>query len=63
MVYLGIQCGYPGNIVNGYLEGQRFTYDNRVRYVCNKGYEIVGIATLYCGEHGFWEGEQPKCER
>ncbi|XP_053395851.1 sushi, von Willebrand factor type A, EGF and pentraxin domain-containing protein 1-like [Mercenaria mercenaria] len=58
-----VQCGYPGTIDNGWIEGERYTYDNRIRYDCDRGYRLVGPATRYCGEFGFWEGDEPVCER
>lgn len=58
-----IQCGHPGQISNGWIEGDRFTFDNRVRYFCNKGYVLQGPLTRYCGELGFWEGDIPICEK
>ena len=60
--FSGVFCGFPGNIRNGWIDGQRFTFDNRIRYSCKKGFERVGPATRYCGEDGRWEGEEPSCE-
>ena len=60
--FSGVFCGFPGNIRNGWIDGQRFTFDNRIRYSCKKGFERVGPATRYCGEDGRLEGEEPSCE-
>ncbi|XP_060566363.1 sushi, von Willebrand factor type A, EGF and pentraxin domain-containing protein 1-like isoform X2 [Ruditapes philippinarum] len=58
-----VQCGHPGGILNGWTEGDRYTYGNRVRYRCERGYVLVGRSTRYCGEFGFWEGDTPICEQ
>ncbi|ESO92606.1 hypothetical protein LOTGIDRAFT_233055 [Lottia gigantea] len=56
-----VECGFPGNIQNGYTEGRRYSFDNRVRYHCHKGYQLVGSKTRYCNEYGEWEGDKPQC--
>ena len=56
-----MNCGNPGSINNGYFSGYRFTFDNRVRYKCQKGYKLQGTDTLYCNEFGEWEGDRPQC--
>ncbi|KAL3867863.1 hypothetical protein ACJMK2_040709 [Sinanodonta woodiana] len=57
------QCGFPGNIDNGYFTGQEFTFDNRVSYKCNRGFRLVGSRTRYCNEAGVWVEPAPVCER
>ncbi|XP_052776199.1 sushi, von Willebrand factor type A, EGF and pentraxin domain-containing protein 1-like isoform X1 [Mya arenaria] len=57
-----IQCGHPGFVKNGYIEGTDYTFDNRVRYVCERAFVLVGPETRYCGQFGFWEGDVPRCE-
>lgn len=56
-----VDCGNPGSIPYGYLQGLKFNFDNRVRYVCNRGYKLTGPQTLYCNEQGVWEGDRPVC--
>ena len=58
----GVECGYPGSIRHGYIIGTQFSFDNRVRYACNRGYQLVGNETRYCTEFGEWEGLAPHCE-
>ncbi|XP_069128762.1 sushi, von Willebrand factor type A, EGF and pentraxin domain-containing protein 1-like [Argopecten irradians] len=56
-----VECGYPGNIANGFVDGV-FSYDNRVRYTCYKNHHLVGNRTRYCNAEGYWEGTAPICE-
>ncbi|KAL3867860.1 hypothetical protein ACJMK2_040706, partial [Sinanodonta woodiana] len=56
------QCGYPGNIENGYFTGQEFTFDNQVIYKCNNGFRLVGSSTRYCNEAGVWVEPAPVCK-
>ncbi|KAK3090083.1 hypothetical protein FSP39_009008 [Pinctada imbricata] len=56
---LPVDCGYPGSVDNGFVEGNRFQYDSRVRYKCEKGYRLIGDRTLYCNSSGEWEGQRP----
>ncbi|KAK7501166.1 hypothetical protein BaRGS_00007651, partial [Batillaria attramentaria] len=58
---LRVECGRPGTILNGYYEGWKFSFDNRVRFRCNEGYKLKGPDTLYCNEDGVWDGERPDC--
>ncbi|KAK6179269.1 hypothetical protein SNE40_011671 [Patella caerulea] len=56
-----VECGYPGKITNGYTEGRKYSFDNRVRYICYKGFQLKGSKTRYCNEYGEWEGDKPEC--
>ncbi|XP_048255629.1 sushi, von Willebrand factor type A, EGF and pentraxin domain-containing protein 1-like [Haliotis rufescens] len=56
-----VQCGYPGNIANGYVEGFNYNYDNRIRYQCQRGFKLEGSKTRYCNEYGEWENDAPTC--
>ncbi|XP_012944741.1 sushi, von Willebrand factor type A, EGF and pentraxin domain-containing protein 1, partial [Aplysia californica] len=56
-----ISCGHPGSIRNGYIEGRDFSYDKRIRFRCNAGYELVGHDSLYCTEYGDWDVDKPEC--
>ncbi|KAL4236643.1 biological adhesion [Mactra antiquata] len=58
-----IQCPVPERITDGWIEGDTYTFDNRIRYRCRTGYNLVGSPTRYCGEFGFWEEDAPTCEQ
>ena len=62
MISLGVDCGYPQSVDNAYVDGNRFTYENRIRYICYKGFRLVGDRTLYCTATGQWQGIPPVCE-
>ena len=60
-----INCGYPGRLENGYVEGSRsFLYGEGIRYSCRTGYQLKGgNGERICTEKGEWSGVAPKCER
>ncbi len=59
-----INCGYPGNIENGYVDGRSFLYGDSVRYSCKQGFRITGAPEeRICGDHRRWQGTEPQCTR
>ncbi|GFR67138.1 sushi, von Willebrand factor type A, EGF and pentraxin domain containing 1, mRNA protein, partial [Elysia marginata] len=57
-----INCGHPGNVTNGQVLGRDFRYSKQVRYRCDDGFEISGVAILTCEEWGEWDEEAPTCQ-
>ncbi|KAM6457025.1 complement receptor type 2-like [Liasis olivaceus] len=58
-----IQCFPPPNIPHGKHTGkhlQDFSYGTAVTYTCDKGYPLIGNASIYCttkdGTNGEWSG-------
>lgn len=56
-------CGHPGEIEDGKREGSVFTFTNKISYVCNEGFDLVGRANRYCQSNGIWSGIAPTCVR
>ncbi|XP_069119974.1 protein lev-9-like [Argopecten irradians] len=56
-----INCGFPGNLVNGWQSGHLFFFGETVMYHCNDGYELIGQSTQTCEENGKWSGSLPNC--
>ncbi|XP_052833673.1 sushi, von Willebrand factor type A, EGF and pentraxin domain-containing protein 1 [Octopus bimaculoides] len=56
-----IVCDRPKMPTNGRVSGTRHTFDNRVRYSCNHGYQLVGSNMSYCNLNGLWSNPPPKC--
>ncbi|XP_067913345.1 sushi, von Willebrand factor type A, EGF and pentraxin domain-containing protein 1-like isoform X3 [Heterodontus francisci] len=56
-----INCGHPGDIVNGYYKAQNTTVGNRVTFYCDIGYKMVGRDYRECTAEG-WDGQVPSCE-
>lgn len=56
-------CGHPGEIEDGKREGSIFTFTNKISYVCNEGFDLVGRANRYCQSNGIWSGIAPTCVR
>ncbi|KAM7305653.1 sushi, von Willebrand factor type A, EGF and pentraxin domain-containing protein 1 [Ixodes scapularis] len=56
-----ISCGHPGDVRHGRLLGAVFSFPNRVTYECDKGYQLVGTADLYCQSDGNWDAQVPGC--
>ncbi|KFZ54620.1 Complement receptor type 1, partial [Podiceps cristatus] len=63
-----IPCLPPPEIKNGqFTSGDRdFTFGMAVTYSCNKGFSLIGDATIYCTTEdnfeGKWNGPAPECK-
>ncbi|XP_064483489.1 CUB and sushi domain-containing protein 3-like isoform X2 [Ornithodoros turicata] len=59
-----VNCGHPGTVKHGFLEGSVFTFPNSVKYRCDDGYFARrGTETLFCQSDGKWSPEElPTCE-
>ncbi|XP_029641001.1 sushi, von Willebrand factor type A, EGF and pentraxin domain-containing protein 1-like isoform X2 [Octopus sinensis] len=55
-------CGFPGELVNGRREGNRFRFPGKVTYHCNEGYELHGQPVRECQADGVWSGSLPVCK-
>ncbi|XP_021233266.1 complement receptor type 1-like isoform X2 [Numida meleagris] len=63
-----IPCQPPPGIVNGQLSAvhTEYTFGVAVTYSCNKGFSLVGNATIHCtmddNLNGIWSGPAPECK-
>ena len=58
---LGVSCGAPGSIANGYKSGG-YLYQDTVTYRCYDGYtKSAGDYILFCQADGTWSGTKPTC--
>ncbi|GAV05641.1 hypothetical protein RvY_15741 [Ramazzottius varieornatus] len=56
-------CGDPGGITNGYVEGSVFHYPHHVKFHCYPGYNLIGKSVRYCQRNGKWDGDgNPLCK-
>lgn len=64
LVFPGITCGYPADIVDGsyQLVNSSVSYLSQVLYTCREGYDMVGRARLTCDVDERWNGPPPRCE-
>ncbi|XP_023218712.1 protein lev-9-like [Centruroides sculpturatus] len=58
-----VHCEKPHPPENGLLLGDKYTYPNFVKYVCNDGFKLKGLNVRYCMENGKWSGCTPICAR
>ncbi|XP_060701088.1 sushi, von Willebrand factor type A, EGF and pentraxin domain-containing protein 1-like [Hemiscyllium ocellatum] len=56
-----INCGSPGEILNGYFDAPDSTFGNKVIFYCDKGFNLVGKNSRICTANG-WSGQVPTCE-
>ncbi|XP_072886353.1 C4b-binding protein alpha chain-like [Hemitrygon akajei] len=54
-------CGYPGEIVNGYSLAANTTFGSRAIFYCKKGFLMVGKNYRVCTTTG-WDGKVPVCK-
>ena len=62
-LFLVVSCGDPGELSNGVIYGNTFTYQSRVVLECDPQYRLVGDLTRTCQADGSWSGTQPTCQR
>ncbi|XP_051060048.1 C4b-binding protein alpha chain isoform X2 [Phodopus roborovskii] len=53
-------CGFPSNIAHGRIKSKSF-FSTMVTYECDKGYRLVGQASISCLLPG-WFSAPPKCK-
>ncbi|XP_076073441.1 P-selectin-like [Mytilus galloprovincialis] len=59
---LQVNCGNPGSLTNGILNGGTFTYGSTVTYTCQTGYLLVdGSSSRKCELNAIWSGTKPRC--
>ena len=56
-----VDCGNPGEPVNGYTNDNVFTYQSTVQYYCNEGYQLSGDSSIQCTANGNWNNTLPNC--
>ena len=61
MYYLAI-CKEISTIKNGRVVGGGSLEGEKVTFVCDKNYVIVGQRALKCTGNGKWNASEPKCE-
>ena len=62
LIFTAKSCGGPGTISNGKVIGYVYSFKEKVRYVCDEGYQLKGPAYRQCQANEKWSGEQPICE-
>ena len=57
-----IDCGSPGNLPNGYLEGTKTSLGNMITFRCFDETTFVGVSnSTICTESGKWSNPLPSC--
>ena len=57
-----VRCPILSNPSNGRVTQQGSRPGARATYVCNTGYELVGLFSRICQNNGQWSGDAPTCE-
>ncbi len=62
MVFVGVTCGDPGDILHATKSGSSFVYPEKVTYTCHTGYQHTGgDLSRTCMEFGSFNGTSPIC--
>lgn len=57
-----LTCDPPPNIAHGQYRGSEFQVGQKVEYVCDEGYELIGDAVWTCLKYGRWDKtRRPRC--
>lgn len=54
-------CDAPQSLTDGSLNVSGTTYGSRLKYKCNKGYQLFGYANAGCTSYGVWSHPPPIC--
>jgi len=61
LCYCEINCGSPGILTNGWLEGKWTTLHAEIGFHCNDGYSLEGPSYTICQADGRWSCQLPRC--
>jgi len=57
-----LRCESPKPLLNGRYELSPFnTFGAKLRYTCDDGFTLIGLAERVCQGDGYWSGEAPVC--
>jgi len=57
-----LRCESPKPLLSGRYELSPFnTFGAKLRYTCNDGFTLIGLAERVCQGDGYWSGEAPVC--
>lgn len=61
---IAVDCGLPDPPdPNGSKTVTNTTFNGRVKYACNKGFNLVGRQEAICQANGRWSSDAPACKR
>ncbi|KAJ7383519.1 hypothetical protein OS493_027685 [Desmophyllum pertusum] len=55
-------CKNPGQLVNGQIRGDDYSYDATIDFQCNSGYDLNGSGSVTCVK-GVWNSQIPACKK
>lgn len=59
-----LKCESLKTLFNGKFEIIPYnTFGAKVRYHCDDGYRLVGLAERVCQGDGYWNGDAPTCQQ
>ena len=59
---LEIDCGVPGVLYNGFIDGEKTKLDSIINYRCTDGTTFIGRnESAICQPDGSWSNPLPKC--
>jgi len=59
---LPVNCPRLDAPIDGEMFGSRFTYNQQVRYQCNRGFKVVGSEVRTCQADATWSGQETSCQ-
>ena len=60
-VCIVIDCREHPSFLNGKVHVMNTTYQSRVNFTCDDGYDLVGVSYAVCLANGTWSDEIPRC--
>ena len=57
-----VDCGYPGDVTNGDIIGDDYTFRKEVTFRCDRNYALHGYGKSKCRADGHWSRPVPVCK-
>ena len=61
IIALARDCANLPAPLNGTVIGNQTTYPNKLTFLCDEGFDLVGSSVLQCKADGYWNERQPIC--
>jgi hypothetical protein len=61
MLCIVVDCGDFNSLVNGRVSVINTTYQSRVNFTCQDGYNLIGSSSSVCSANGQWSNQLPLC--
>ena len=58
-----VQCPPVESPINGLVIGNKYFVNHDIHFVCNPGFDLIGMPSLTCQDTGSWNHPVPTCQK